>query len=106
MKLTKTTKIVTEDVEVLEGVYYYKDSNGSSYKTIIKHYEDDGIDYIHERVELFYNMTRITVSKDIVFESEEIPYIFASYITGIGGEKITEEEFNKQKQEVLNKLTE
>jgi hypothetical protein len=104
MKITKTKEVITEEIEVEIGTYYFEDESLFTYKIEIKDSEeDDYCDYIMEIVSNFSNICGIRI-KDDFCNSENVPYEFRQFILGIAGKKITKEEFEKEKQEVLKRL--
>lgn len=44
------------------------------------------------------------MKEDYAFDGEGLPYKFSAFIREISGQKIEKEEFEEQKQEVINKL--
>ena len=105
MKITKTKKVITEEIELKPGEYYFICNDGMYYKTIIT--QQCGalfIDFEYEQVENFSDAWSIRARKDFTYDEDELPYKFSAYIREVGGKKITKEEFEKQRHEVLNKL--
>jgi len=104
MKLAKKKEVVTEEIEVKTGVYYFEDGDMISHKFTLGEDEENYTDYILESLQNFSNRTGIVVKKDGTWEAEDLPYVFQKFILGISGKKIEKEEFDKEKQEILNKL--
>jgi hypothetical protein len=104
MKITKKKEVVTEEIEVSPGEYYFVDANAVFYKMVLEE-DEDAIYYFYEKVENFSDVWGIRVKKDsIIFGEEELPYAFSAFIRGISGIKIEKEEFEQQKQEVIKRL--
>ena len=106
MKITKTKEVVTEEIEVELGTYYFECQEGLIYKMILTEYDDDGIDYFLEEVSSWGSPYGIRVRKDTIFEEEEVPYIFSAFIRGISGEKITKEMYEQEREETLKRIIE
>lgn len=103
MKITKTKEVVTEEIEVSPGEYYFECQECISHKMILTDY-DEGLDYFYESVEDWGSPYGIRVRKDTIFDGEELPYKFSAFIRGISGKKIEKEDFDKVKQQVLERL--
>jgi hypothetical protein len=104
MKLAKKKEVVTEEIEVKAGLYYFEDSDVISHKFILKEEEENYTEYILETLHSFSNRIGIIIKEDGAWEAEELPYVFQKFILGISGKKIEKEDFDKEKQEILNKL--
>lgn len=105
MKFTESiVKEIKEEtvVELTDGIYFYyiEEDNYSPryYKITVL---DDEVDIL--RLEIEWDRYSIT----LLTGEYELPYILFKFLAGKGDENskiITEEEFNKVKQEILNKL--
>ena len=105
MKITKTKEVVTEEIEINSGEYYFECQEGVLYKMILTDYDNgEGLDYFYESVESYNNNYGIRVRTDTAFDGEDFPYKFSGFIRGISGKKIEKEDFNKVKQQVLERL--
>lgn len=105
MKITKTKQIVTEEIEVSPGTYYFEDEDLITYKMVLqKQGDDEYSDYKLEIVKNFGNVFGITFRDDCM-DKDSVPYQFKNLILGISGKKIEKEEFYKERTEVLNKLS-
>ena len=107
MKITKKKEIVTEEIEVEAGTYYFQCQEGAVHKMVLTYYDDEaeGVDYNMESVESWFSPYGIRVRKDIAFDEEEFPYKFSAFIREISGKKIEKEEFEQQKQQVIKRIT-
>ena len=99
MKLIKKKEVVTEEIELLTGTYYFVCTDGIYHKMVLTDYDEEGIDYFLESVENYNSPYGIRVRKDFIIDQEDIPYKFSAYIQEISGRKI-----EKQKQEVIKRL--
>jgi hypothetical protein len=104
MKITKTKEIVTEEIEIKAGTYYFEDEDIISHKFILNEPDDDYTEYSVETLRSSYNNYGIRIVEEGAWDSDQLPYTFKQFILGVGGKEITEEEFNKEKQEILKKL--
>lgn len=104
MTITKTKEVTTEEIEVSPGTYYFECHEGSYHKIVLTEYDEDGLEYFLESVEPYASPYGIRVRQDTIFDEEEFPYKFSAFIREISSKKIEKEEFEQQKQEVLNKL--
>jgi len=102
MKITKKKEVVTEEIELLPGTYYFECYEGSYHKIVLE--EDEGFDYVLESIENYASPYGIRVRKDFIVDQEELPYKFEAFILGKSGKKIEKEEFEKERQEILEKL--
>ncbi len=104
MKITKTKKVETEEIDVQPGIYYFQDIDQIYNKYIIME-EDEGLtDYIAEQVRDFNNSFSISKREGYTCREEDIPYYLKQFLLGISGKKIEKEEFDKIKQRVLERL--
>ncbi len=103
MKITKTKEVVTEEIEIQPGEYYF-DIQLRSYKMIVGETDKDG--YTKYKLETLNNFANICSVKvyDDECNSEEVPYKFKQFILGEAGKKITKEEFEYEKQDILNRI--
>lgn len=105
MKVTKTKEVITEKIELKAGEYYFMCNDAMYYKVkIIDSPEEASIDFEYEQVENFSDAWSIRARKDFAYDEDELPYKFSAYLREVGGKKITKEEFEKQRHEVLNKI--
>lgn len=104
MKITKTKEVVTEEIEVQQGEYYF-DIQARSHKMTVGETDEDGYTkYKMETLNNFGNIYSIRVYDDEC-NSEEVPYDFKQFILGEAGKKITKEEFDFEKQDILKRIT-
>ena len=104
MKITKKKEVITEEIELLSGTYYFECQEGNYHKISLSEYDDEiGMEYFYESVENYNSPYGIRVRRDFISE-EELPYKFSAFIREISGKKIEKEEYEQQKQEVLCKL--
>lgn len=105
MKIIKTKEVVREEIEISSGEYYFE-IQARSYKIVIEETDEDGYTkYKMETLNNFGNIYSIRVYDDEC-NSEEIPYNFKQFILGEAGKKITKEEFNFEKQDILKRINE
>lgn len=105
MKVTKNKTVVTEEIEVSPGEYYFECQEGNSHKMVLTDYDDgEGIDYFYESVEEWSSPYGVRVRKDTIFDGEELPYKFSAFICGISGKKIEKEDYIIKREEVLKRL--
>jgi hypothetical protein len=105
MKVIKKKEVVVEEIEVSSGEYYFECQEGISHKMVLTDYDDgEGLDYFYEFIENYNNNYGIRVRKDTVFDGEEFPYKFSAFMRAISGKKIEKEKFEKEKQQVLERL--
>jgi len=103
MKITKTKEVVTEEIEVKAGIYYF-DIQLRSYKMIIEETDEDGYTkYKMETLNNFGNNYSIKIYEDEC-TSENPPYEFKQFYLGEAGRKIEKEEFDKERQEILKRI--
>jgi len=104
MKITKTKEVITEEVEVNPGTYYFEDEDLISYKMVVEEVDEEGFaDYTLETITNFGNITGIRIRKEWM-DADNIPYVFKQFILGISGKKIEKEEYYKEREEVKQKL--
>lgn len=105
MKITKTKEVVIEEVEVLPGTYYFKCTDGEYHKMELGETDEDRVtNYRCTYVSNFSDIFSIKVREDYTYDEEGLPYKFSDYVREISGKKIEKEEFEQQKQEVINKI--
>ena len=104
MKITKTKEVVTEDIELLPGVYYYEDEDVVSHKFTLKESEEGYQGFILETLHFFSNKLGIIIREDGAWDEEGLPYSFKQFILGISGKKIEKEEYYKERTEIIEKL--
>jgi hypothetical protein len=105
MKITKTKQVVTEEIEVNPGTYYFSCAEQNYNKIVLE--QDNGedvTDFIFETVIPNSDLYGIRIRKDWVTDEEDLPYKFLEFILGKSGKKIEEEEYNEVKQEILKRL--
>lgn len=103
MKITKKKEVVTEEIELLPGTYYFECYEGSYHKIVLE--EDEGFDYILESIENYNSPYGIRVRKDFIVDEEELPYKFSGFIREVSGKKIEKEDFEEQKRQVIERIT-
>lgn len=103
MKIIKTKEVVTEEITVEKGTYYF-DIQSRCYKMEINETDEDGYTkYKMETLNNFGNIYSIRVYDDEC-TSEDIPYDFKQFYLGEAGRKIEKEEFDLEKQDILNRI--
>jgi hypothetical protein len=103
MKLTKTKEVVTEEIEVSPGTYYFEIALRCN-KMVIEETDEDGYTkYKMETLNNFGNIYSIRVYDDEC-TSEEIPYEFKQFILGETGREITEEDYIEERRDVISRL--
>ena len=105
MKITKTKEVVTEELEVQPGEYYFE-IELRSYKMIVG--ETDEWNYTKYKMETlnnFSNFYSIVIHDDELTYSD-VPYAFKQFILGEAGRKITKEEYEKEREETLKRIIE
>lgn len=106
--------------EVQEGSFVTKDKEQCAYRgTRFSHYFIDndnrkgvfrvgGWQDSWERYEITdykgYDAYGLRIRKDIIFYDGDLPYTFSVFILEKSGEEIDKEEFERQKQEVINRI--
>lgn len=103
MKITKSKEVVTEEIEINAGIYYFEDSDLTSHKIIMEEEEDGYTYYVLETLYNFGNIFGIRVRQDSM-DSKNIPYVFKQFILGISGKKIEKEDYYKEREEIKQKL--
>jgi len=104
MKITKTKEVITEEIEVVPGTYYFEDENIIAHRFILKEPEDEYSEYMLETLYSNSNKVGIIIREDGTWDDEHLPFVFSQFITGNGGKQITKEDFEKERQEVLKRL--
>lgn len=103
MKIAKKKEVVTEEIEIKAGTYYFE-CDLISYCFTLKEEDEWGhADFKLETLTNFGNVYGIRIREDYC-DSESIPYDFKQFILGEAGKEITEEEFKKEKEEILKRL--
>ena len=105
MKITKKKEVVSEEIEVDAGTYYFQCQEGAVHKMVLIDDDQVGMDYFLESVESWGSPYGIRVRKDFITDEEEFPYKFSAFIREISGKKIEKGEFEQQKQEVIKRIT-
>lgn len=103
MKIIKKKEVVSEEVEVIPGIYYFQ-NDLIDYKIVIYDQQEGYSPYWFEKVVGFGNQFGISINTDSLYSEEEIPYYFKQFYLGIEGKKIEEKEFNEVKEEVLKRI--
>lgn len=104
MKIVKTKEVITKEIEVKPGTYYFEDSDLISYKMVMEETDNLGYsDYSMEILKNFGNIFGINVKKGWM-NSDDVPYVFKQFVLGISGKKIEKEEYYKEREEVKQKL--
>ena len=107
MKITKKKEVVTEEIEIKAGTYYFKCQDNEFHKMELGETDDNGVtNYKCTYVSNFSDIFSIKIREDYTFDEEHLPYKFSAFIREISGKKIEKEEFEQQKQEVISRLTE
>ena len=104
MKLTKKKEVITEEIELLSGTYYYEDEDVVSHKFTLKESEDGYYEYVLEILHYFSNKLGIIIREDGTWDEEGLPYSFKQFILGEAGKEITKEEFEKEREDILKNL--
>lgn len=104
MKIVKLKEVVTEEIELKVGTYYFEDENIVSHKFTLSEPEDEYSDYTLEILQGFSNVTGIRIKEGGAWDEEDLPYAFKQFILGVAGKEITKEEYDKERQEILDKL--
>ena len=103
MKIVKNKEVVTEEVTVEKGVYYF-DIQSRCYKMIIGETDKDGYTkYKMETLNNFGNIYSIRIY-DEEETSESMPYEFKQFYLGEAGRKIEKKEFDLEKQDILDRI--
>lgn len=106
MKITKKKEVVTEEIELLPGVYYFKCNEGNYHKITLLEYDDEiGTEYVYESVENYNNHYGIRVRKDFIVDEAELPYKFSAFTREVSGEKVEKEDFEEQKRQLIERIT-
>lgn len=104
MKITKTKEVITEEIEIQAGIYYFEDSNLFSYKMILFETDEYGFaDYKMEILSNFGNIYGIRIREEYL-SSDNVPYEFKQFILGKSGKEISQQEFEKERQDILKRL--
>jgi len=106
MKIIKKKEVVTEEIEVQLGEYYFECIDGLYHKITIFQTEGMTTDYILESVENYLDFWGIRCKKDWSDNDDNVPYKFSAFIREISGKKIEKETFEQQKQEVIKRINE
>ena len=107
MKITKTKEVVTEEIEIKAGTYYFECHEGNYHKITLLEYDDEiGTEYFYESVENYNSPYGIRVRKDFIVDEEELPYKFSGFIREISGKKIEKEDYYKEREDILKRLNE
>jgi hypothetical protein len=104
MILINKVQIIEEQVEVKEGTYYFEDDNLVVYKFSFTEDEHTYSDYKFEEVKNFSNIYSITFKEDWSDGIRNLPYKVEQFLLKKEGKEITEQLFNTEKEEVINKL--
>jgi len=106
MKITKETKVIEEEVEFKAGTYFWTDNNLILYKIEILDYEQWREEWVKFKMYALFNFANNYGIKILDDDGaiEDIPYAFKQFILGGRKREITEEKFEKEKQEILKRL--
>lgn len=105
MKITKTKEVITEDIDVQPGTYYFECGSHIARKFTLFEKEDDSLqEFVFETLYGFSNRTGINMLEDNAWDENDLPYDFKQFILGIAGKKIEKEQYYKERTEILNKL--
>jgi len=105
MKISKIKETVTESIELQSGVYYYQDSNYVLHKFEVTIDEEGYVEYTYEILNNWSNLVGITVKTEEITEEEELPWSFIQLILEKDGKKVSADEYNKERQEILKRIT-
>lgn len=103
MKITKKKEIISEEVQVIPGTYYFE-NDLIVYKMEIGEPKDGWSEFRQEKVVSFSDKFGISVEQDDLYSEDDIPYYFKQFYLGIQGKKIEKEEFYKEKEDVLKRI--
>ena len=95
---------MSEEIDVQPGTYYFEDEYVSSNKFTLMHIEDGYQDFTLETLYFQSNKFGVIIREDGAWDEEDLPYNFKQFILGEAGKDITKEEFEKEKQEVINRI--
>ncbi len=104
MKITKTEKVVKEEIDVQPGTYYFEDGELTSRKFVLYEPEDNYSEFDLESLYSRFNTIGIERKEDGAWDENDLPYSFKQFILGIAGKKIGKEEYYKERQQILDKL--
>jgi len=104
MKITKTKEIITEEVQIKTGTYYFEDENIIAYKFVLHEPEEDYSEYELETLQSYANLNSIKIKEDGAWDENDLPYVFKQFILGISGKEILKEDYYKERQQILEKL--
>lgn len=105
MRITVKKEVISEQVDVKPGTYYFSDDNLVYYKAVISEEDKNGITLFRlEYTKSFSNVYGITVREDELYEGDEMDYSFKQFYLGLAGQKIEKEEFEEEKQDILKRL--
>ena len=97
MKITKKKEVITEEIELLSGTYYFECQEGNYHKISLSEYDDEiGMEYFYESVENYNSPYGIRVRRDFISEEEELPYKFSAFIREISGKKLKKRSMNSK----------
>lgn len=105
MKITVKKEVVSEQVEVKPGTYYFSDESLIYYKAVVSEKDKNGMSLFRlEYTKSFANVYGITVREDELYEGDDIDYSFKQFYLDIAGQKIEKEEFEEEKQDIIKRL--
>ena len=61
-------------------------------------------DFILESLYSYSNKVGIIIREDDAWDETDLPYSFREFILGKSGKEITEEEYEKERKEIIKKL--
>jgi len=106
MLVTKTKKVITEEIEVIPGTYYFEDENITAYKFTLEEVEDGYSNFTLEMLMSFSGLTGIRIKEDGAWDENDLPHVFKEFILGISGKKIEKEDYYTERKQILDKLNE
>ncbi len=104
MKITKTKEVITEEIELKAGTYYFEDDNMIVHKLVLGEDEDNMIDYKLESVRNFSNIYSVTVKDDSAWDEDDLPYVVKQFFIG-AAKKIEKEEYYRERAELLERIS-
>ena len=104
MRITKTKDVITENIEVNSGTYYFECDSHIARKFTLLEKTDVSQEFIFETLYNFSNKIGINMLEEDAWDENDLPYDFKQFILGILGKKIEKEDYYKERQQILDKL--
>lgn len=102
MKIVKRKEVITEEIEIPDGTYYFR-KQGSEFFKITLEQDEEITDCIYESIDDYWDSFGIHIDK---YSTDEMPLrVTLKFLREEEYIKITEEEYNKTKLEVISRLT-